>query len=98
MSGIVISVSLIYLSKVDEGFEKINKTYFWLAIAGILLLCPLVPVVLTIAYLVTNNEKTHEHARLSKCFAGFLDHGPHFVLRLVIVTLIGISQNGVYQR
>ena len=35
---------------------------------------------------------------MSKFFAGFLDHGPNFVLRLVIVVLVGIAQGGVYQR
>ena len=37
-------------------------------------------------------------ATMAKLFAGFLDHGPHFVLRLVIVVLIGLSQGGVYNR
>ena len=66
--------------------------------ACLLLFYPLVPIALTIAYLWTHNEKHHERATMSKFFAGFLDHGPHFVLRLVVVVLIGLSQGGVYQR
>ena len=63
-----------------------------------IIFCPLVPIVLTLAYLIKKDEKIHEKATMSKFFAGFLDHGPHFVLRLVIVVLIGIAQGGVYQR
>ena len=33
-----------------------------------------------------------------RLFAAFLDHGPQFVLRLVIVVLNGIAHNGVYHR
>ena len=94
----VLFLSLVFLYKSDDDLDKLSVPQFWLMAFGILIFCPLVPIVLTVAYLVTKNEKIHENARLSKCYAGFLDHGPHFVLRLVIVTLIGISQNGVYQR
>jgi len=96
--GMVLFLSLVFLYKSDDDLDKLSVPQFWLMAFGILIFCPLVPIVLTVAYLVTKNEKIHENARLSKCYAGFLDHGPHFVLRLVIVTLIGISQNGVYQR
>ena len=77
---------------------KMKKSSFWLMAFGILIFCPLVPIVLTLAYLIKKDEKIHEKATMSKFFAGFLDHGPHFVLRLVIVVLIGIAQGGVYQR
>jgi len=59
---------------------------------------PVIPILLTLAYLITKYEVLHERSTLAKFFAGFLDHGPHFVLRLVIVVLVGISQNGVYSR
>ena len=65
---------------------------------ALLLFYPVVPLVLTIAYLITDNEKTLEKAVMSKYFTAFLDHGPQFVLRLVIVVLVGVSQNGVYSR
>jgi hypothetical protein len=51
-----------------------------------------------VAYLVTKDERALEKAVVSKYFTAFLDHGPHFVLRLVIVVLVGISQGGVYNR
>ena len=75
-----------------------KKSHFWILAWAILIFCPLVPIVLTLAYIWTKNEDIHHKARLSKCLAGFLDHGPHFVLRLVIVVLIGISHSGVYKR
>ena len=65
---------------------------------ALLLFYPVVPLLLTAAFLITNNEKTLEKAVMSKYFTAFLDHGPQFVLRLVIVVLVGIAQNGVYNR
>ena len=91
-------VVLAYLQGRDESLVKVPRLQFWLVTASILVFCPLVPIALTIAFLVTGSEKIHHKATMSKLFAGFLDHGPHFVLRLVIVVLIGLSQGGVYNR
>ena len=65
---------------------------------ALLLFYPVVPLLLTVAYLITDNERTLEKAVMSKYFTAFLDHGPQFVLRLVIVVLVGIAQSGVYNR
>ena len=65
---------------------------------ALLFFYPFLPVILTIAYLATKNEKTLEKAIVSKYFTAFLDHGPHFVLRLVIVVLEGLKQGGEYDR
>ena len=77
---------------------KLKKKNLIIYPVCLLLFYPLVPIALTIAYLVTNNERTLEKAVMSKYFTAFLDHGPQFVLRLVIVVLVGIAQNGVYNR
>lgn len=64
----------------------------------LLVLYPVLPIVLTVAYLITKNTQTLEKCVVSKYFTAFLDHGPHFVLRLVIVVLVGIKQQGVYSK
>lgn len=89
---------LVYFYMMDDSLLRLDRSKFWSAALGILLLSPLVPIILTIVYLVTRNEKIHERATLSKFMAGFLDHGPHFVLRLVVVVLIGLAQGGSYHR
>ena len=96
--GLTIFTSLVYLYQMDDNLVQMKKSHFWILAWAILIFCPLVPIVLTLAYIWTKNEDIHHKARLSKCLAGFLDHGPHFVLRLVIVVLIGISHSGVYKR
>ena len=97
--GIVTSITFVILySRADSDVVQIKKKNILLYSLCLLLFYPLVPIALTIAYLVTKNEKHHERATMSKFFAGFLDHGPQFVLRLVVVVLIGLSQGGVYQR
>ena len=98
ISGLTIFTSLLYLYQMDDNLVQMKKSHFWILAWAILIFCPLVPIVLTLAYIWTKNEDIHHKARLSKCLAGFLDHGPHFVLRLVIVVLIGISHSGVYKR
>merc|ERR1711936_1415550 len=99
--GIITSITFIILyssSTSESHVEIMKKKNVLLYPACLLLFYPPVPIALTIAYLWTHNEKHHERATMSKFFAGFLDHGPHFVLRLVVVVLIGLSQGGVYQR
>ena len=96
--GLTVFVVLVYLQGRDESLVKVPRLQFWLVSASILVFCPLVPIGLTIAFLVTGSEKIHHKATMAKLFAGFLDHGPHFVLRLVIVVLIGLAQGGVYNR
>ena len=64
----------------------------------LLLLAPVIPILLTLSFLITQNRTALDRAVISKYFTAFLDHGPHFVLRLVIVVLVGISQRGVYTR
>jgi len=96
--GLTVFVVLAYLQGRDESLVKVPRLQFWLVTSSILVFCPLVPIALTIAFLVTGSEKIHHKATMAKLFAGFLDHGPHFVLRLVIVVLIGLSQGGVYNR
>ena len=97
-AGLTVFVVLVYLQGRDESLVKVPRLKFWLVTVSILVFCPLVPIALTIAVLVTGSEKIHHKATMAKLFAGFLDHGPHFVLRLVIVVLIGLSQGGVYNR
>ena len=97
-AGLTVFVVLVYLQGRDESLVKVPLLKFWLVTISILVFCPLVPIALTIAFLVTGSEKIHHKATMAKLFAGFLDHGPHFVLRLVIVVLIGLSQGGVYNR
>merc|ERR1719431_2277694 len=83
--GLVTSVGFLVIY--DRGNKTINRLNMWkLVLYPVLLLVlyPVIPIILTLAYLITKNEATHEKATLSKFFAGFLDHGPHFVLRLVI--------------
>merc|ERR1719474_2383780 len=97
--GIITSVSFLILYAC--GHQTVSKLTKWKLVlypTCLLLFYPVVPIVLTTAYIFTQNEKTHEMSTLSKFFAGFLDHGPNFVLRLVIVVLVGIAQGGVYQR
>ena len=89
---------MVLYSRGDSSVIKLKKKNLIIYPVCLLLFYPLVPIALTIAYLVTKNEKHHERATISKFFAGFLDHGPQFVLRLVVVVLIGLSQGGVYQR
>ena len=98
LPGSVIFICLVYFYMMDDSLLKLDKSRFWMVAFGVLFLSPLVPIVLTVAFLVTKNEKIHERATLSKFMAGFLDHGPHFVLRLVVVVLIGLAQGGVYHR
>ena len=98
-SGLVTSVTFVVLySRGDSNVVKLKKKNLIIYPLCLLFFYPLVPIALTIAYLVTKKEKHHERATISKFFAGFLDHGPQFVLRLVVVVLIGLSQGGVYQR
>jgi len=97
--GIVTSVGFLVLYL--RGNPTVLKLKPWkLVVYPLLLLVfyPVIPIVLTAAHLVTGNEKTLEKATMAKFFAGFLDHGPNFVLRLVIVVLNEISQNGEYSR
>lgn len=97
--GLVTSVGFLVLYA--RGNKTINRLNVWkLVLYPVLLLVlyPVIPIILTLAFLITKNEATHEKATLAKFFAGFLDHGPHFVLRLVIVVLVGVSQGGVYSR
>eukprot|EP00092_Neocalanus_flemingeri_P002364 GFUD01002529.1.p1 GENE.GFUD01002529.1~~GFUD01002529.1.p1 ORF type:complete len:445 (-),score=110.94 GFUD01002529.1:454-1788(-) len=97
--GLVTSTAFLVLYA--SGNKTVLNLKRWKLVvypAGLLLFYPVVPIILTLTYLVTRNEKHHERATMSKFFAGFLDHGPHFVLRLVIVVLVGIAQGGVYQR
>jgi len=97
--GMVTSVGFLVLYA--RGNRAINNLVKWKLVVYPLLLVvfyPIIPIVLTAAYLYTKNEKTYEKATIARFFAGFLDHGPHFVLRLVIVCLSRISQGGVYQR
>lgn len=97
--GLVTSIAFLVLYAC--GHRQVLKLKPWkLALYPLCLLLfyPAVPIVLTLSYLITGNERTHEMSTLSKFFAGFLDHGPNFVLRLVIVVLVGIAQSGVYQR
>jgi hypothetical protein len=97
--GMVTSVGFLVLYA--RGNRAVNNLVGWKLIVYPLLLLifyPVIPIVLTATYLYTKDEKTYEKATISRFFAGFLDHGPHFVLRLVIVCLSGISQGGVYQR
>ena len=47
---------------------------------------------------VSRDPATLEKAIVSKYFTAFLDHGPHFVLRLVIVVLSGIKEAGGRER
>ena len=89
---------VVLYSRGDSNVVKLKKKNLIIYPLCLLFFYPLVPIALTIAYLVTKNEKHHERATISKFFAGFLDHGPQFVLRLVVVVLIGLSQGGVYQR
>ena len=42
-------------------------------------------------YTLIKGGKHREMAILSKLFEGFLDDGPQFVLRLVVVVLFGIG-------
>ena len=98
-SGLITSITFVVLySRGDSNVVKLQKKNLIIYPVCLLFFYPLVPIALTIAYLVTKNEKHHERATISKFFAGFLDHGPQFVLRLVVVVLIGLSQGGVYQR
>jgi len=97
--GMVTSVGFLVLYA--RGNRTVNSLVKWKLIVYPLLLVifyPVIPIVLTAAFLYTKNERTYEKATIARFFAGFLDHGPHFVLRLVIVCLSGISQGGVYQR
>jgi len=97
--GVVTSLGFLVLYA--RGNKAINKLLSWkLVVYPVLLLIfyPVIPICLTLAYLFSKNEVIHERSTLAKFFAGFLDHGPNFVLRLVIVVLVGISQNGIYSR
>jgi len=89
---------VVLYSRGDRSVVQMKKKNLLIYPLCLLLFYPLVPIALTIAYLVTKNEKHHERATMSKFFSGFLDHGPQFVLRLVVVVLIGLSQGGVYHR
>ena len=101
-SGLVTSITFLVLySRGDRSVAKLQTKNLIIYPLCLLLFYPLVPIALTIAYLATKNEKHHERATISKFFAGFLDHGPQFVLRLVVVVLIGLGRagvDGVYQR
>jgi len=97
--GLVTSIGFLVLYA--RGNKTILRLVWWkLAIYPLaLLLCyPVVPIILTVAYLVSRNHDTLEKAVFSKYFTAFLDHGPHFVLRLVIVVLVGIAEGGVRHR
>lgn len=97
--GIVTSAGFFVLYL--RGNRAVEELDTWkLVLYPLILLCcyPALPIVLFVAYLVTRDEKTLEKARISRLFAAFLDHGPQFVLRLVIVVLNGIAHNGVYHK
>jgi len=97
--GVVTSIGFLVLY--IGGNKAVNNLVTWKLILyplALLLFYPVIPIVFTISFLVTKDEKIHEKATMARFFAGFLDHGPHFVLRLVIVCLSGIAQGGIYQR
>ena len=88
--GIVTSVG--FLVMYARGNRTVHKLVKWkLLVYPLLLLAfyPIIPIVLTATYLWTKDEKTYEKATMARFFAGFFDHGPNFVLRLVIVCLSG---------
>ena len=64
----------------------------------LLLLYPALPVILTIVSLIKKDDVHHERARLARLFASFLDHAPQFVIRVVVVVLLGIPHRGLYTR
>lgn len=97
--GIVTSLGFLVLYA--RGNKAVNKLQLWKLVLYpivLFLFYPIIPIILTLGYLITRNEVVYEKATLAKFFAGFLDHGPHFVLRLVIVVLVGGTQGGVYTR
>ena len=74
--GLVTSIAFLVLYAC--GNKTVSKLKRWKLVlypAGLLLFYPVVPIVLTLSYLITGNEKTHEKSTMSKFFAGFLDHG-----------------------
>lgn len=97
--GLVTSISFLVLYV--RGNEFILRLLWWKCVLYpvlLLVLAPVIPILLTLAFLITQNRTNLDRAVISKYFTAFLDHGPHFVLRLVIVVLVGISQRGVYTR
>lgn len=97
--GLVTSVAFLVLYA--KGNKTILRLVWWKLVVyplALLLFYPIIPIILTVAFLITQNQSNYEKAVISKYFTAFLDHGPHFVLRLVVVVLLGISQAGVNSR
>lgn len=88
--GLVTSIGFLVLHWL--GHKRLGRipstsviAYFFL----LLFFYPVVPIALCIYTLCTG--KNRELAIMSKLFEGFLDDGPQFVLRLVVVVLFGIG-------
>jgi len=97
--GLVTSVSFLILYA--RGNKTILRLVWWKVLVypvALLLFYPVVPILLTLHYLISRYPLSLERAIFSKYFTAFLDHGPHFVLRLVIVVLQGIAEGGTRHR
>jgi len=97
--GLVTSLGFLLLYTRRGG--AVLRLVWWKVVAytlALLLFYPLLPILLTLAFLCSRDEALHHKAVMSKYFTAFLDHGPQFVLRLVLVVLVGVAERGVYSR
>jgi len=97
--GMVTSVGFLLLYIRGAKVVSILRTWklFFYPFC-LLVFYPVLPVILTIMYLVKRDAKHQDRARLSRLFAAFLDHGPQFILRVVVVVLNGLPHRGLYRR
>jgi len=97
--GFVTSVG--FLITYFRGVRAISELEVWKLVVyplALLILYPALPLLLTIYYLFKNQDIFMKRARLARLFAAFLDHGPQFVLRVVVVVLNGLPHRGQYGR
>jgi len=89
--GIVTSIGFLVLHwRGSRRFGKLPPFSVLLYFLVLLFCYPAVPISLCIYTLYTGQSQTLELAVMTKMFEGFLDDGPQFVLRLVVVVLFGI--------
>jgi len=88
--GVVTSIGYVVLYWLgSQRFEKTPPTSVVIYFLALLFFYPIVPIILCLNTLRTGENK--DLANLSKFLGGFLDDGPQFVIRVVVVVLFGID-------
>ncbi|XP_023336286.1 uncharacterized protein LOC111707414 [Eurytemora carolleeae] len=99
LPGIVASGGFVILY--FRGKKAISKLLPWKLVSyplTLLIFFPVLPVVLTVYSLIRKDDEHYQRARLARLVSSFLDHGPQFVVRVVVVVLSGLPHRGIYDK